>query len=161
MVGWQVALVAVAVIFIAFLLFQMRPGSDGRRTLGADVKAARDRAHGATTPRARAEALVEAGTLAVQGGARWTAAAGFFLRAMNADPTWPDAVTQLAAVFHRRRPRLLEKILWRRLSHLPWDDAHRAALHAVTEALGDLYERERRDAAKLAVFRKLSRTFAA
>src|SRR5262249_5676172 len=160
-VGWQVALVAVAAVFIAFLLFQMRPGLDGRRSLSADVKAARDRAREAATPRARAEALAEAGTLAVQDGARWTAAAGFFLRAMNADPTWPDAVPQLVALFPRRRPRLLEKILWRRLGHLPWDDEHRAALHVVTTALGDLYARERRDAAKLEVFRRLAKTFAA
>jgi hypothetical protein len=161
MVSWQMALVAVAVLFVVFLIVQMRPGVARRRGLGGEVKAARERARTATTARARAAALCEAGALAVREGARWTASAGFFLRAMNADPTWPDAVRQMASTFHRRRPRLLEKILWRRLGHLPWDDAHRATLFAVTESLCELYERERRDATKLAVFRRLEETFRA
>lgn len=159
MVGWQLYLPGVAVLFIAFLIWRMRPGGPPRRALRADVTAARTRAHAATTPRARAEALCEAGTLAAGGAARWTAAAGFFLRAMSADPTWPDAVTQLVAAFRKRRPRLLEKILWRRLGSLPWDAAHRAALQVVTASLRQLYEKERRDAAKAGVLRKLEATF--
>ncbi len=161
MLGWQVALVAVAVLFLAFLLVQMRPGGFRREGLGGEVRAARDRAHAAKTPRERAEALCEAGSLAVRDGARWTAAAGFFLRALNADPTWPDAVALLAAAFRRRRPRLLEKILWRRLGNLPWDDAHRAVLRVIAGELAALYTRERRDPAKLAVFRRLEKTFEA
>jgi hypothetical protein len=159
MIGWQLYLPGVAVLFIAFLMWRMWPGGLPQPALRADVKAARSRAHAATTPRARAEALSEAGTLAAGGVARWTAAAGFFVRAMNADPTWPDAVSQLVSAFRKRRPRLLEKILWRRLSHLPWDAAHRAALLVVTASLRQLYEKERRDAAKAAVLRKLEATF--
>jgi hypothetical protein len=157
----QLVLAGVAVLFLAFLLWRMRPGDPRRAVLGAEVKAARERARAATTPRARAEALVDAGNLAVRDGARWTSAAGSFLRAMNADPTWPDAVHQMVLAFRRRRPRLLEKILWRRLGHLPWDDAHRPVLLAVTSSLRELYEKERRDTTRAAVFRRLEATFMA
>src|SRR6516225_8134866 len=104
MAGWQVALPGVAVLFLAFLLWRMRPGRPARAALAPDVKAARARARAATTPRARAEALCEAGTLAATPPARYLASAGFFLRAMNADPTWPDAVPRLVTAFRRRRP---------------------------------------------------------
>ena len=159
--GRQFVLAGVAVLFLAFLLWRMRPGGTRRRTLGPGAKAARERARTATTPRARAEALCEAGTLAVAEGARWTSAAGSFLRALNADPLWPEAVEQLVLAFRRRRPRLLEKILWRRLGHLPWDAAHRAVLLVITSSLRQLYEKERRDAVRAAVFRRLEATFRA
>jgi hypothetical protein len=155
MAGWQIALVAVALLFLGFLLWRMRPESRARGALGGDVRAARARARAATDPRARAEALAEAGFLCVRDGARWTAAAGSFLRAMNADPTWPDAVVQLSLAFRRRRPRTLEKILWRRLGHLPWDDAHRPVIRVIVNTLRQLYEKERRDSVRAAVFRRL------
>src|SRR4051812_44085755 len=99
--GWQVVLAGAAVLFLGFLLVKMRPGRPRRGSLGAEVIAARARAHAATTPRARAEALSEAATLAVHDGARWTAAAGMFLRAMKADPTWSEPVQQVVRAFHR------------------------------------------------------------
>ena len=154
-------LAGVAVLFLAFLLWQMRPGGTRRRGLGGEAKAARARAADAATPRARAEALCEAGALAVRDGSRWTSAAGSFLRAMNADPLWPEAVSQLALAFRRRRPRLLEKILWRRLGSLPWDDAHRPVLLLIAATLEQLYEKERRDRVRAAVFRRLEATFRA
>jgi hypothetical protein len=97
--------------------------------------------------------------LSLQGGARWTAAAGSFLRAMNADPTWPDAVAELVAAFRKRRPRMLERILWRRLGNLPWDASHREALLAITSGLRQLYEHPLRDPARAAALRKLEATF--
>jgi len=154
-------LAGVAVLFLVFLLWQMRPGGAPRRGLGVEATAARARAAAATTPRARAEALCEAGTLAVRDGSRWTAAAGAFLRAMNADPVWPEAVEQLVVAFRRRRPRMLEKMLWRRLGHLPWDDAHRPVLLVVVSTLRQLYEKERRDRVRAAVFRRLEARFQA
>ncbi|APR76590.1 Hypothetical protein A7982_01937 [Minicystis rosea] len=158
--GWQQTVLAgAAMLFLGFLIVKMWPGGSRRGALGKDVRAARDRAHAATTPRARAEALVEAARLSVRDGGRWTAAAGLFLRAMNSDPTWPDAVAQLAGTFHRRRPRLLEKILWRRLGLLPWDAGHRAALHEITGALARLYEGELRDKSRAEVLRRLAKSF--
>jgi hypothetical protein len=158
--GRELVLAGVAVLFLAFLVWQMRPGSPERRALGAEARAARERAKLAKTPRAKAEALCEAGMLTAQEGVRWTSAAGSFLRAMHADPTWAGAVTQLVEAFCARRPRTLEKILWRRLGHLPWDAEHREVLHAVTTSLRQLYERERRDSVKAAAFRRLEATFA-
>jgi hypothetical protein len=170
MAAWHVALPAVAVLFIAFLVWRMLPGRSTWSTMGGsrppnprplapEVKAARARARAATTPRARAEALCDAGTLASAPPARWIAAAGFFLRALHADPTWPDAVTRLVAALRRRRPRLLEKILWRRLANMPWDAAHRESCGAVAAGLRQLYEKERRDLVRAAVMRKLEESF--
>jgi hypothetical protein len=68
-------------------------------------------------------------------------------------------VTGLVQAFRRRRPRLLEKILWRRLSVLPWDDPHRETLFAITGGLRQLYEKERRDLVRAAVLRKLEESF--
>jgi len=160
--GWQQAVLAgAAVLFLGFLLVRMRPGGRRRAVLAADVRAARDRAAAATTPRARAEALCEAAALSIRDRGRWTAAAGYFLRAMNSDPTWPDAVRQVVTTLRRRRPRLLEKMLWRRLGALPWDQAHGAALREVTHGLVLLYERELRDNARAEVLRRVGETFAA
>jgi hypothetical protein len=160
-IGWQQAVLAgAAVLFLGFLLVRMWPGGPRRAALGADVRAARERARAAATPRARAEALCEAGRLSAREGGRWTAAAGFFIRALNADPTWPDAVVQLAHTFRRRRPRALEKILWRRLGLLPWDDAHRASLREIAAALAALYERDLRDKSRAEVMRRIAKTFA-
>ncbi len=78
---------------------------------------------------------------------------------MNADPLWPEAVSRLVLAFRRRRPRLLEKILWRRLGSLPWDDAHRPVLLVIAETLRELYDKERRDRVRGAVFRRLAATF--
>jgi len=161
MLAWQMPLVGAAALFVVFLLWQMRPRGMRRQGLGAGVRAARERARAAATPEERAEALCEAGALAVKDGARWTAAAGSFLRAMSAAPESPVVVEQLVQTFRRHRPRLLERILWRRLGHLPWDDAHRPVLLAIAGGLRGLYEKERRDAIKAAMFRRLEATFQA
>lgn len=159
-IGWhEAALVGAAVLFLGYLVVRLWPGAPRRRALGADVRAARDRARAATTPHARAEALCEAGKLSAQGGARWTAAVGFFLRAMNSDPTWSGAPAELVRSFRERRPRLLEKILWRRLAHLPWDADHRAALSEISAGLVGIYERELRDKARAEVMRRVGKTF--
>jgi hypothetical protein len=155
----ELSLAGAALLFLAFVVWRVRPGGGGRLVLGPGARAARDRARAATDPRARAEAFCEAATLAVQDGARWTSATGFFLRAMSADPTWPGAVTALAGAFRRRRPRMLEKILWRRLAQLPWDDAHQGALHAIASSLADLYEHGRHDRTRAVAMRKLEATF--
>jgi hypothetical protein len=153
--GREIVLAGMAGLFLAFLLWQMRPGGSRRRALGAEVRAARERARAAATPSAKAEALCQAGAIAVRDGARWTSAAGSYLRAMKADPTSTSAVTQLVTTFRARRPRLLEKILWRRLGHLPWDAAHWEVLVALASSLRQLYERERRDRVRARVFGKL------
>lgn len=158
--GWQQAvLVVTAVLFLGFLLVKMRPGGTHRAALTAEVRAAQERARIAETPRARAEALLDAGVLAVRAGRRWMTATGFFLRAMNADPTSSLIVQRLIQTFHARRPRLLEKILWRRLGTLPWDDAHQAVLGEVAVGLAQLYDRQLRDRSRAEVMRRVAKTF--
>jgi Tfp pilus assembly protein PilF len=167
-IGWREALTAAAVLFMGFLLVKLRPAF-GRRgaslgvfgELAPEAQAARERARAAPNLRARAEAFCEAGTLAAKHGRRWTAAANFFLRAMHADPTWPGAVVQMMAVLEKRRPRRLEAILWRRLAHTPWDEAHREAAQAMVEALGRLYARPLRDSARAEVMKKLGERLSA
>jgi hypothetical protein len=152
--GAREAMVAVAMLFVLFLVAKMRPTLGIRGALGAEVKEARARAYAAKDPRAKSEALCEAGRLAA-GARRWTAAAGFFLRAMSADPASADAISQTAMALAPRR-RLLEKIIWRRLAHLPWDDAHAAAVRAAAVALAGLYEGKLHDRARAEVLRRLA-----
>jgi hypothetical protein len=158
--GWRHALAGAATLFILFLLIKLRPTRRRRDALSAEVQAARDRARQASSPRERAEALCEAGTLAVRGGRRRiTAGVGFFLRAMRADPTSAQVVDATVVALARLRPRVLEKILWRRLAFLPWDGEHRDATRAAAVGLRDLYRKEIRDRTRAEILRKLVQTF--
>jgi hypothetical protein len=144
--SWRTLLLCAAGLFLLFLIIKMRPMARDRGAVPADVKAARARAAAAQSPRERATALCEAATLAAAARVRWTSAAGLALRAMRADPTWAHAVERTVELFEKGRPRLLEKMLWRRLAHLPWDDEHGEAVRAVAAGLQRLYTRRRRDA---------------
>ena len=156
--GWRHALAGMAVLFVAFLLFKMRPAQRRGRALAAEqLQAARDRVHRATTTGDRVAALCEAGALAASGARRTTAAAGFFLRAMRADPASPRPIEQAVAALARSAPRVIERILWRRLSVLPWDGDHRAAAVAAAIGLRDLYAGPIRDRGRAEIMRKLSR----
>jgi hypothetical protein len=153
-IGWREALAGVAVLFVAFLLVKMRPSSRRRAAVSDELKAARARVHEAKTPEDRARALTEAGRLAgVQ--ARWTAAAGLFLRAMKAAPTDETVVAQTVETLRSKRPKLLEKILWRRLAHTDWDAAHGGVTRAAAEGLLSLYQGKLRDSSRAAFFRRL------
>lgn len=156
---WREVLAVAAALFMAFLLVKLRPIRAQRGALSPEVMTARSRAFSATDLRARAEAFCEAGTLAATHGRRFTAAAGFFLRAMHADPAFAGAVERMVVVLHKRRPKLLEKILWRRLAQVPWDEAHRPAAKAMVEGLQKLYGQQRRYAARAEVMKKLVNAF--
>ncbi|WP_438028767.1 hypothetical protein [Sorangium sp. So ce233] len=158
-IGWRHVLVGVAALFLLFLIVKMRPARRRRDVLSAEVQAARERARRAATPRERAEALCDAGVQALHGGRRVTAAVGFFVRAMRADPTSARVIELASGALARRRPRLLEKILWRRLAVLPWDGEHRDAARAAAVGLQALYRREIRDRNRAEIMRKLAETF--
>lgn len=155
--GWRYVLAGVAALFLLFLLVKMRPALRRRNALSAEVQAARERARRATTPRERAEALCDAGGAALRSSRRVTAAVGFFVRAMRADPTSARVIELTSGALARRRPRLLEKILWRRLAVLPWDGDHRDAARAAALGLRELYRREIRDRNRAEIMRKLAR----
>ena len=150
--GWRHALVGAAVLFLLFLVVKMRPVGFGRPELAADVRAYKQKARDAKTPAERAAALCEAGRLARESG-RYPLAAAFFQRAMRADEASAEVVERTVAALSRR-PRLLEKLLWRRLAHLPWDAAHRDAARASVGALRHLYARTLRDSARREFLRR-------
>ena len=54
---------------------------------------------------------------------------------------------------------MLEKILWRRLGALPWDDAHGAVLREAASSLAGLYTRELHDKHRAAACGKLAEAF--
>src|SRR5262245_16046256 len=144
--NWRYLLVGAAIVFVIFLLVQMRPALPLPAMDSSKLRAARDRVREATSPRAKAEALCEAGEIAAHAASKFRAA-GYFMRAMRADPAWPGAIERAALAFHRR-PRLLERVLWRQLAELPWDEEHRDAARAAAYALRDLYDRRLRDRIK-------------
>lgn len=155
----QIAIVTFAVLFVVFMLFKMRRLTV-RRRMPLEVRRARARARVAGTPRARAEALCDAAVLSARKAGRWTAAAGLFLRAMRADPTWAGPVQLAIKTLHKARPKLLETMLWRRLAQLPWDEAHREAIQAAGAGLKALYRHEIHDIAKARFLRRFVRAIA-
>jgi hypothetical protein len=149
----QILLLGAVALFGAYLIIRFRPGATHRRKLQRAVTDARARAHAARTPEARSEALCDAG-IAASKRKRWTAALGYFLRAMRASPTSPEIINRAAACL-APRPDLAESVLWRRISALPDDDEHHDAFVATLRALTMLYEGPLRDRGRAKVLRRL------
>lgn len=154
------AVLAVVVVFVLFLLYRMRPSPLGaaRGELDQALGAARKRISASTTPRERAAALCDAGTVAAA-ARRYGAAAGYFLRALRVEPTWTVPVERAAEALEKR-PRLLEKMLIRQLGRTAWDDAHRPVVHALATTLTAVYERQR-DRVQASVMRRVAALVAA
>jgi hypothetical protein len=116
---WQLALAVAAALFGALVVWQNRPSLGPRKIGKARRQAladARARLAAATTPTERV-----------------TSALGYYLRAMRTDPTSTEPI-QRAARGLARRPRALEKVLWRRLGGASWEGPNRpAAIAALTE----------------------------
>ncbi len=148
-----VLLVAVG-LFGAYLFVQFRPGGRrARRRLDEPIRRARAKAHAAKTDGDRAEALAEAGEAAVT-AKRWVAAAGYFLRAMRAAPA-SGAIVDRAGRALASRPEVAESAMWRRVSSLPDDDAHRPAFVAAVEVLARIYETSLPNRGRARVLRRL------
>lgn len=149
------AVIAVVVVFVLFLLYRMRPVAMGapRRELDQALAAARQRVGAATNPRERATALCDAGDVAAA-SRRYTAAAGYFLRAMRVEPTWPEPIGRAAEALGRK-PRMLEQMFVRQMSRMAWDDAHRPVVRALATTLVTLHER-RRDRVQAAIMRRVA-----
>ena len=149
-------LFGAALIFLVVLLIKVRPVARGRREIGAALKAARERARAAETNRELAEALCDAATIAATKARRSTMAAGLLVRAMRAEPAWDKPIELAVRLLAKRHPRLAEKLLWRRMSHLHWGAEHRAALVAVARGLRGIYRHALRDRAKAEAMLRLS-----
>jgi hypothetical protein len=171
-VSWQQLLVVgAAVLFTGFLLWKYKPTwplPKLRRTarnkheardlvsVASEIKAAREKARGATSARARAEALTEAAKAAGSSLEGMNSAMGFYLRAMRADPTFLDAVRGVSELLRHERPELLETVLWRRLSHLAWTGETAGAVKCAAEELASLYKRELRNRDRAKAMTKLA-----
>ena len=79
---------------------------------------------------------------------------------MRLDPCSAVPVEEAVAALERARPRLLEKLLWRRLARVPWDAAHAPAVRAAALGLASIYENRLRDPVRAAVMERLARTLA-
>jgi hypothetical protein len=160
MKDWQnIIVLAGAVVFMIFLLWRMRPvrrgavqvGDLARHTLQARLKA-RD----ATSPRQRAQVLCDAAVqLAKQRSSRF-AALTLFLRALHADPTWPEPIEHLRKLLWFARPRALERILWTRLARASWHDEQRAVALAAAQSLAELYRARLRERSRAVVLDRVA-----
>ena len=161
MMDWQnVAVVAGAVVFAVFLLWRMRPvrlGVSAVRRSTVDTMAARVQARSAPDARSRARILCDAARRVggQPGGA--SAAIGLFLRAMKADPSWPEPVSCISSLLGHRRPHDLERILWRHLGSCSWaDGGQREVAAACAHALAGLYRGRLKDRSRASALHKLA-----
>jgi len=132
---WSIPLVVATAVFLAFLLWRVRPFIGGRGA-GAGREALREaqtRIEAAKTEPERATALCDAAELMRAGEAR-----GMYLRAMRADPASAEVVARAVAGL-ARRPRALESLLWRYLASRPWIGS-KESTRAALDALRVLYE---------------------
>jgi hypothetical protein len=157
MKDWQnIVVLAGAVVFAIFLLWRLRPVQRAVGTMAASTLQARLRAREAKTVRERARILTEAAAqLAGQRGTTF-AAMSLLLRALHADPSWPDPIDHLRTLLWFRRPHALERILLKRLARSDWDADHRAVAVASARILSDLYRARLRDRVRAQVFERLA-----
>jgi hypothetical protein len=143
---WQIPLIVSALVFVAFLMWRMRPAMGDDSGPGARARALRDakeRIRTAKDDTARAEALCDAGVACAQMVGRGGSAAQYFLRAMRSDPANVEIVTRAAKALERR-PMTLESMLWRRLGTEGWEGAQRDAALAALAELALAYRRSLR-----------------
>jgi hypothetical protein len=137
---WQIPLLISAIAFALFLVFKMRPPmtADGREMATA-LREAQKRIEEAKDEHAKAKALCDAADACARLG-RYNGAVGFFLRAMRADPHSKEIVERAATAL-AKRPRALEKVMWRHLAAEPWTGEGRASALAALRALAAVYGR--------------------
>jgi len=140
-VDWQIPLLVSAIAFAAFIVFKMaRPAisPDGRETAAA-LKEAKARIDAAKTDHDKAVALADAADACARLG-RTNGAVKFYLRALHADPKAKDIVER-AATSLAKRPRAIERLMWRHLASAPWTGENREAALAALRALAAAYGR--------------------
>ena len=136
---WHIPLVVTAGIFVAFLLWRMRPAGSSRGDgAGAALKDAKKRLEAAKTDEERALALADAGDACARSVGRANGAVGYYLRAMRASPANAELVERASKAL-ARRPHALEGLLWRRLGAEPWTQDKKPAAQAALRELARLY----------------------
>jgi hypothetical protein len=147
MQDWHIPLILAAAVFLAFLLWRMRPAvfafPSGKQR--ANLREAQARIEAAKDDAGRAVALCDAADASAAQAGGVTRAIGFYLRAMRSDPRSAEIVERAAAGL-ARRPRALESLLWRRLGAEAWSGDSRAAAKAALRHLAALYDGPLRNA---------------
>jgi hypothetical protein len=131
MEGSTLPLVVAAGVFLAVLVWRVRPAIGIGRRPGASREALRAcmaRVEAAKDEHERALALCDAADLLAHGRAR-----GLYLRALRADPASTEIVARTVKGL-AKRPRALDAVLWRHLSQGEWTAAREATV-ACLEAL--------------------------
>ncbi len=143
---WQtIALTIAAITFGVFILWRVRPAFGGqRKPLRTVLKAARARIDAAKDEEERAQALCDAGDACAAAVGRSGEAVQFYLRAMRQQPN-TSALLERAIKGLSRKPRALEKLLWRRLGSEPWAGQTREVAKIALKALADLYTHQLHD----------------
>lgn len=143
---WQTLALAVATAaFAAYILYQVRPMVGGKRTpLRTLLKAARARIDAAKDDEERASALCDAGDACAAAIGRSGAASQFYLRAMRLRPADPEPLKR-AIQGLSKKPRALEKLLWRRLGSEPWTGETQQVAKISLAALSHVYAHGLRD----------------
>jgi hypothetical protein len=130
-----------AFVFVVFLVWKMWPTVRGpfqrRRSIDPRLPPLREKAAGASGAE-RARVLCEAGAVSLE-RSRQTAAFGYYLRAARADADAGEPIRGIARALDRK-PRSLERVLWRHLATL---DVRSAAARATLEELVAVYHRTR------------------
>lgn len=143
---WQTIALAIATAaFAAYILYQVRPMVGGKRTpLRTLLKAARARIDAAKSDEERAAGLCDAGDACAAAIGRSGAAVQFYLRAMRLRPKDAELLKR-AIKGLAKKPRALEKLLWRRLAHESWSGETREVARIGLDALSDVYAHGLRD----------------
>lgn len=142
--GWQIALLASAILFASYLAFRMRPlVSERARSSAASLREAKKRIVAAKDDTARVAALCDAAD-ACAGLGRYGASVSFYLRALGVQPLAKTTVERaVTALGHR--PARLEKLLWRALGSTSWTEGEpREAAMVGLRSLVAIYERKPR-----------------
>jgi hypothetical protein len=143
---WQIPLIVSALVFVAFLMWQMRPAFGDGKKPGERARALReamDRIAQAKDDEERAKALCDAGDACAAMVGRAGSAAQYYYRAMRAAPANVEIVRR-AAKRLEKKPHALESLLWRRLGADPWDASSREASLAALTELAMVYRRSLR-----------------
>jgi hypothetical protein len=137
---WHIPLLVSAIAFALFLFFKMRPAvsADGRESAQV-LRDAKQRIETAKDEPTKAKALCDAADACARLG-RINGAVGFYLRAMRADPKSKEIVERAAGSLVKR-PRAIEKLMWRHLAAGPWTGEGREAALAALRALAAVYGR--------------------
>ncbi len=154
-IPWRVALIVMLGAFVVFLIAKLIPFASRGPKQSQELNSAKVKARASKDPIERANALCDAAEASLRlpfGAGR---AGAYFLRAMRAAPTSSRSVERAISALSKRRARLLEKVLWRRLAATPWDADHEQVTVAIVKGLVVAFKGRRGHAAHERFFSRI------